>query len=69
MAAPTLTDLQDLEKAIASGVLSVQYADRRETYRSLEEMIRIRDWLRTELGLDTNATKPRTRVWVGHRGT
>lgn len=44
-------DLTSLEKAIAQGVLRVQYADRVVQYRSLAEMLQIRDIIRRELGL------------------
>lgn len=47
----TLTELADLEKAIAQGALTVQYQDRRTTYRSLEEMLRLRGLMRKDLGL------------------
>lgn len=47
----TSTDLQELEKAIASGTLSVKYSDKTVQYRSLEEMLKIRDLIRKELGL------------------
>lgn len=46
----TTADLEALEKAIASGALSVQYADRRVQYRSLDEMLKIRDLMRKALG-------------------
>lgn len=56
----TLTDLQALEKAIASGTLSVKYADRQVNYRSLDEMLKIRDMIAKELG--QKATGPFRKV-------
>ncbi len=47
----TLERLNALEAAIADGVLSVQYSDKQITYRSLEEMFKIRDMIRQKLGL------------------
>jgi hypothetical protein len=47
----TQTQLDTLETAIADGVLSVQYADKRVTYRSLDEMLKLRDAMRRDLGL------------------
>lgn len=38
----TPQDLVDIEKAIATGALTVRYEDRTVTYRSLEEMRSIR---------------------------
>ncbi len=47
----TESQLTALETAIAKGVLSVQYADRRITYQSLTEMIKLRDVMRAEIGV------------------
>ena len=55
----TTDALKRLEEAISRGVLSVQYEDRRTTYRTLEEMMRIRSLMRTELGIED--AKPRER--------
>lgn len=46
----TQDQIEALEKAIAEGVLSVQYADKRVQYRSLDEMIRILNMMKTSLG-------------------
>lgn len=51
------TDLQAIEKAIARGVTKVKYADKEVTYSSLDELIRIRDLIKRELGLTKVATK------------
>lgn len=55
------SQLTALESAIAQGALSVQYADRRITYHSLAEMIRLRDTMRSELGIATPVAN-RSRV-------
>lgn len=52
----TESDLVVLEKAIAQGATRVKYADKEVEYRSLTEMMTIRDNIRTELGL--NGTDP-----------
>lgn len=44
------SDLDALEIAIKSGNSKVKYQDREVTYRSLEEMMLIRDLIRKELG-------------------
>lgn len=47
----TEQQLADLDAAIAQGALTVKYADKQVTYRSLDEMLRLRDLMRGELGL------------------
>lgn len=48
----TTEQLNTLEAAIADGALTVKYGDKLTTYRSLDEMIRIRNLMRDELGLN-----------------
>lgn len=45
----TATDLAAIETAIASGALSVRYADRSVTYRSMDELIKARDIIKAAL--------------------
>lgn len=45
----TQADLTALDRAIAAGALRVKHADRDVTYRSLEEMMRIRALIAQEL--------------------
>lgn len=52
----TSDDLVILEKAIATGATSVHYADKSVDYRSLQEMLQVRQMIRDELGL--NGTDP-----------
>lgn len=47
----TTSDLEAIDSAIKSGRLRVRYGDRDVTYRSLDEMLRIRDLINHELGL------------------
>jgi hypothetical protein len=54
----TTQQLDALEAAIAEGALKVEYGDKKVEYRSLNEMIRIRDIIKNALGL--NATPRRT---------
>lgn len=70
--AATLTELEDLEKAIRQGVLVVRdRVGRTITYRDLDEMRSIRDEIKRELGLDTGtaSSRGRRRVWTHNRGT
>lgn len=57
--------LDALEEAIDSGATEVSYDGKTVKYRSLREMRRIRDELRTDLGL--NGTKTRRTVGVVRR--
>jgi len=50
----TIEQYQALQEAIAEGALSVRYADKSVTYRSLDEMIRILKLMANDLGLDAN---------------
>lgn len=47
----TQTQLDTLEEAIVAGATSVSYEGKSVTYRSLDEMIRIRNMIRRALGL------------------
>lgn len=48
----TIEQYNALQAAIAEGALSVRYADKSVTYRSLDEMMRILKLMATELGLN-----------------
>lgn len=45
----TQAQLDALEVAIAEGTLKVEYGDKKVEYRSLNEMIRIRDLIKSEI--------------------
>lgn len=47
----TQADYDALNKAIASGVMSVRFADRTVQYRSMDEMLRVRHMMAEELGV------------------
>ncbi|MPS98668.1 MAG: hypothetical protein E2581_09225 [Pseudomonas sp.] len=51
--------LDAVERAIARGEKIVRYSDRTVEYRTVDELIKARDLIRTEL---TNAAGPRSRV-------
>lgn len=52
----TEQQLAALEAAIADGALTVKYGDKLTTYRSLDDMLRIRDMMRDELGVLPDST-------------
>ena len=47
----TTEDLTALDAAIKGGHLSVSHGGRTVTYRSLDDMLRVRNLIRSELGL------------------
>lgn len=53
----TQAQLDTLEEAIAGGVLTVEYADKRVTYHSLDQMLALRDQMRRELGVGSNTRR------------
>jgi len=53
----TTKQLEAIEKAIAEGTLTVRYDNKEVRYRSLDEMIRIRDMIRQELGMSEKSTR------------
>ncbi|HEY4088864.1 MAG TPA: hypothetical protein VGM43_23195 [Bryobacteraceae bacterium] len=53
----TQTQLDALESAIATGALSCEFDGKRATYRSLDEMMRIRDTMRVSLGLNSTTKR------------
>lgn len=61
----TTQQMQRLEKAIASGALTVRYADRTVTYRNQSEMLALLEEMRAALGL---STPQRTRYASTSRG-
>jgi hypothetical protein len=60
----TQVNLDALNVAIATGAREVWHGDRRVAYRSLDEMIRIRDLIKENLGLKEENT---TRVFASFK--
>jgi hypothetical protein len=58
----TLEQLQTLEDAIAQGVNQVMYGNKMVIYRSVDDMIKVRNMMRVELGL----TPPTIRLKANH---
>lgn len=57
MSSWTLEQLKALENSIAKGVLKVDYTDKSITYRSLNEMLKLREVMRRDLGLNKKSTR------------
>ena len=53
----TQTQYDALTDAISQGALTVKYADKEVTYRSLDEMIRIKGMMEHDLGLTKNTSR------------
>lgn len=58
----TQDDLDNLNSAIGQGVTTVAYRDRTVTYRSLDEMLRLRSMMMAEQTSATNTTERVQRV-------
>lgn len=59
----TTQQIEALERAIAEGVTSVQYQDKKVTYASIDDMIKALNLMKQQLGL-TN--KQAGRVYMEH---
>lgn len=53
----TQSQLDALEEAISQGALKVKYADKEVEYRSLNDMMQLRDIMRQDLGLNTAGSR------------
>lgn len=53
----TIEQYETLNAAIAQGALTVEYGDKKVQYRSLDEMIRIRNIIAQELGLTSKTNR------------
>ena len=53
----TQENLDALEQAIVEGVKTVKYSDKEVEYRSLDELFKIRDFMRKKLCLDKSNAK------------
>ena len=58
----TLSQLATIEEAIASGTLRVEIDGRVVVYQSLDQLLKLRDLMKAELGVATPSTA-RGRVW------
>lgn len=61
MATFTASDLTAVETAIISGALSVRFSDGRQyQYRSIDELLRVRDLINAEIAATAGASRRRT---------
>ena len=58
----TISQLATIEEAIASGTLRVEIDGRVVVYQSLDQLLKLRDIMKAELGVATPSTA-RGRVW------
>lgn len=59
MATYTQSQYDTLTAAIAQGATTVKYGDKEVTYRSLTDMLRVKELMATDLGI--NGTAPQNR--------
>ena len=64
----TLADVEKLERAIATGALTVRFADRQVTYQSLDAMRKARREMLDEIAA-ANGTRRRRTFRVTQTGT
>ena len=55
-----------LLEAIAQGALQVKYGDKEVTYRSLADMLKVKELMATDLGLNGTAPQNRGRRYAEH---
>jgi hypothetical protein len=53
----TEASLLAVEEAIAGGYLKVRYDDKEVTYRSIDELLKVRDLIRSKLGQGTQSRR------------
>ena len=63
----TQQNLDALEQAIATGTLSIEYNGKKVTYRSMGDLLRARDVIKTELAKQQPASPPRSSVAIYQR--
>jgi len=64
----TIAQLDTIESAIASGVLRVEIDGRVTAFQKLEDLIALRNLIKSELGLPTVSTA-RGKAWIPTTGT
>lgn len=64
----TATQLESLEKAIASGVMEVSYDGVVTKYHSLGQMIQLRNMMRAELGMQPAKSAQRPAPYFAKHG-
>jgi hypothetical protein len=64
----TKTDLDAIDRAIASGARVVQFADHRTEFRSIEELYAARDKIAAEIAINENQRMPPRIRRIAHGG-
>jgi hypothetical protein len=63
----TQQNLDAIEKAIATGTLSVEFNGKRVTYRSMSDLLKARDVIKSELASQSATRVPRSSVAIYKR--
>ena len=66
MATFTQSQYDILIAAIAQGATTVKYGDKEVTYRSLSEMLKVKEMMATDLALNGTAPQNRGRRYAEH---
>ena len=66
MATFTQEQYNTLVEAIAQGALEVKYGDKEVVYRSLPDMLKVKEMMATDLGLNGTAAQDRGRRYAQH---
>ncbi len=61
----TLDDLNKVEEIIANGVEMVKYSDKQIEYRSLDDLKKLRDLIKRELGIQGETTRIKAKFSKG----
>lgn len=64
----TQEDLDRIEAALASGAREVEYADKRIVRYTLDELLKLRDLIKTELAQPANAPRIKQTLGDYHSG-
>ena len=62
----TKAQYDTLVEAIAQGALEVKYGDKEVVYRSLADMLKVKEIMATDLGLNGTAPQDRGRRYASH---
>lgn len=63
----TQQDLTAVERAIASGTLTVEYNGKKVTFRTMGELMQARDLIKSDVAAATPGARPRSSVAIVER--
>ncbi|MEX3915983.1 phage head-tail joining protein [Paraburkholderia sp. BR10872] len=63
----TQQDLNAVERAIASGTLTVEYSGKKVTFRQVGELLAARDTIKSDLATQNPTARPRSSIAIMER--